>query len=645
MDQKLLLVDDEAGIRKVLSISLSDIGYTVFTAENGEEALKIFRKETPPIVLSDIKMPGMDGIELLRTIKHENPDTEVIMITGHGDMDLAIKSLKYRAIDFVTKPINDDVLEIALNRANEKILMRQQLREYTENLEALVREKSAKLIEVERQVAVGQAVESLSSAMRDIAGDLEGGLTYFNEMPCYVSVHSPKLKIVAANPLFRKRLGDKVGHNSWEIYESTAGGSFQCPAEQTFKTGKGLRTRAVVKTTNDDKAAVIVHTAPIRNQDGDIELVVEISADITEVKRLRQELLRTQQRYQQLFDEVPCYISVQDRKFRLTATNRRFKEDFDVQLGAFCYNGYKHRDEPCPNCPVAKTFQDGHSHQTEMVVTSKYGEQYNVLIWTAPLRNAAGEITHVMEMSTNITQIRQLQDHLSSLGLKISSISHGIKSLLTGLDGGVYLVDSGFAKEDPERVKEGWQDVKTVVSRIRKLVQDIFFFAKERELDRKRIDVLDFAIEVASAVEPKIKPEGVHFVCDFDESIGDVEIDSSAVRLALISVLENALDACVEDNAIKSHKIVFTAKQKESDVIFEVTDDGVGMDRETKESLFTLFFSSKGNKGTGLGLFIANKIIVQHGGKITVESTSGQGSNFRITLPKTSPNPFDSLQD
>ena len=279
------------------------------------------------------------------------------------------------------------------------------------------------------------------------------------------------------------------------------------------------------------------------------------------------------------------------------------------------------------------------------MVTSKSGEQYNVLIWTAPLRNAAGEITHVMEMSTNITQIRQLQDHLSSLGLKISSISHGIKNLLTGLDGGMYLVDSGFAKEDAERVTEGWQDVKTVVSRIRKLVQDILFFAKERELDRKRIDVLDFAIEVASAVEPKIKPEGVHFVCDFDESIGDVEIDSSAVRLALISVLENALDACVEDNADKSHKIVFTAKQKKSDVIFEVTDNGVGMDRETKESLFTLFFSSKGNKGTGLGLFIANKIIVQHGGKITVESTSGQGSNFRITLPKTSPNPFDSLQD
>jgi YesN/AraC family two-component response regulator len=95
MDTKLLLVDDEEGIRKVLGISLTDLGYQVLTAENGEEALEIFRRETPPIVLTDIKMPVMDGIELLRKIKDENPDTEVIMISGHGDMDLAIKSLKY----------------------------------------------------------------------------------------------------------------------------------------------------------------------------------------------------------------------------------------------------------------------------------------------------------------------------------------------------------------------------------------------------------------------------------------------------------------------------------------------------------------------------------------------------------------------
>jgi len=637
MNTKLLLVDDEEGIRKVLGITLSDIGYTVYTAENGDQALKIFREKTPPIVLTDIKMPGMDGIELLQTIKQESPDTEVIMITGHGDMDLAIKSLKYRAIDFVTKPINDDVLEIALNRAHEKIQMRNQLREYTENLEIMVREKSAQLIAMERQAAVNQTVEGLATAMKNIAGDLTDGINYFNEMPCFVSIHNAALKVVAVNQLYRERLGDKAGANSWEVYTADRGCRANCPSAETFKSQKGHRTRATVKYTNGQQAPVIVHTAPIRNQAGEVELVVEIAADIAEVNRLSEELLHTQQRYQQLFDEVPCYISVQDNQFRLTAANRRFKEDFDVAVGSFCHEIYKHRDTPCPNCPVVKTFEDEKSHQAEMVVTSKSGERYNVLIWTAPLKNAAGQVTHVMEMSTNITQVRQLQDHLSSLGLKIGSISHGIKSLLTGLDGGVYLVDSGFAKKDHDRVREGWDAVKITVGRIRVLVQNILFFAKERALKWERISAFDFVSDVAAGLEPKIAAQQVEFECNFDQTLGYFEIDAGVMRIALINILENALDACLEDHTKASHKIIFSADQDQDHILLEIADNGIGMDRETRENLFTLFFSSKGNKGTGLGLFITKKIIEQHGGRISVKSKPDVESLFKIVLPRRFP--------
>jgi signal transduction histidine kinase len=175
MAQKILLVDDEAGIRKVLDISLTDSGYQVFTAGNGVEALEVFKRERPPIVLTDIKMPGMDGIELLKEIKMKSPDTEVIMITGHGDMDLAIESLKFDATDFITKPINDDALEIALKRAQEKISLKSQLKEYTENLENLVEEKTKQLIEAERLAAVGQTVAGLAHAIKNIAGGLTGG--------------------------------------------------------------------------------------------------------------------------------------------------------------------------------------------------------------------------------------------------------------------------------------------------------------------------------------------------------------------------------------------------------------------------------------------------------------------------------------
>jgi len=634
---KILVVDDEEGIRKVLGLSLADSGYQVFTAENGEQALKVFRKTQPAIILTDIKMPGMDGIALLQKIKQENSDTEVIMITGHGDLDLAIKSLQSEAIDFVTKPINDDVLEIALNRAHEKISMREQLRAYTENLEALVKVQSAKLVKAERLLAIGQAIDGLSSAIKDITGDLDGGIRYFNQMPCFVSIHSRDLKIVETNQLFRERLGNKVGGRSWEIYKAKEDAAGTCPVGMTFQTRKGQRAKETIKYLDGKELPVIIHTAPITNQDGELELVLEIAADISEVNRLQEELRTTQQRYQQLFDEVPCYISVQDREFKLAAANRRFKEDFGEDAGSYCYQIYKHRSQPCTDCPVARTFEDGQSHQAEMAVTSKSGEQINVLIWTAPIRNAAGEIIQVMEMSTNITQIRRLQDNLTSLGFLISSISHGVKGLLTGLDGGMYLINSGVAKKDEAQIKEGWDVVQLMVDRIRNMVQNILFYAKERELQWEAVDVLGFAEDLCLTVENKIGQHGIEFTKNFENSPGRFEIDANLVRTAIINILENAIEAVLADKTKQKHCITFNVGQQDGNVVFDVRDDGTGMDKETRENMFTLFFSSKGHAGTGLGLYIANKIIRQHGGYIEVMSIPGQESHFRVILPKSLP--------
>jgi signal transduction histidine kinase len=175
-DKKILLVDDEEDIRDILGIVLTDMGYHVFLARDGEDALEIFSRESPQIVLTDIKMPGIDGIQLLQKIKSKNPETEVVMITGHGDMELAIKSLKYEATDFITKPINDDILEIALKRAWERMMMRRQLKMYTENLERMVEEKSRKLVESERLAAVGQTAAGLAHAIKNITGSLAGGV-------------------------------------------------------------------------------------------------------------------------------------------------------------------------------------------------------------------------------------------------------------------------------------------------------------------------------------------------------------------------------------------------------------------------------------------------------------------------------------
>jgi signal transduction histidine kinase/FixJ family two-component response regulator len=481
MKEKVLIADDEEDIRDLLGLLIEDLGFEVIKAGDGNSALSLFQGARPSILLTDIKMPGMDGIQLLKRVKTEDPDAEVIMISGHGDMGLAIESLKYEAADFITKPIDDVLLTHALQKAHEKISLKRELRAYTENLEKLVREKSAKL--------------------------------------------------------------------------------------------------------------------------------------------------------QQLFDEGPCYVTVQDRELRITEANRRFKEDFGFVAGKTCFESYKHRQEACPDCPILKTFEDGQSHQAETVVTARNGEQYNTLIWTAPLTDSEGQVTHVIEMSTNITLIRQLQDHIASLGMMLGSMSHGIKGLLTALDGGVYRVETGLTRGDLEEVRSGWDMLRLRIERIKKMILDVLYYAKSRELELTEVDLRAFVEDLAAIIKPKADQSGVQFVLDFIGAEGTLEADAVALSSALVNFLENALDACYMDRTKKDHTLTFSAKRSDSRIVFEIADNGLGMDEETKNNMFTLFFSSKGSRGTGIGLFVSNHVITQHHGHISVESEYGKGTRIQVEIP------------
>jgi signal transduction histidine kinase/FixJ family two-component response regulator len=504
VEKTLLLVDDEEDIRDILWIPLTDMGFTVYTAENGEKALEIFRDKRPPIVITDIKMPGMDGIELLESIKREDPDAEVIMITGHGDMNLAIQSLRDDATDFITKPINVTALQTAINRAKEKIFVKGKLTEYTEALETHLHEK--------------------------------------------------------------------------------------------------------------------------------IRLLEKADAEIEKAKTLKEDATDTE-RFENLFDNLPCYIYLVNKGWKLTSVNKMFKETFGEKPGEYCYEVLRQQKEPCQGCAVQKTFYDGKSYQSQMTLTDLSDHPINVLAWTSPIRNENSDITHVMVMSTDTEQIDELQDNLASLGLMMGSVSHGIKGLLTGLEGGVYILDSGFAKDDKTQIKEGYDVVKQMVGRIKNLVLDILLYAKDSELKKETVRIIDFANDVATVVTSKIENENIHFKRDFDESLTTFDVDAGMLSTAIINILENAIDACIDDTSKKSHEIVFSVKPEMNHVLFSIQDNGIGMDRATKENMFSLFYSAKGKKGTGLGLFITKKIIQQHGGMVMVDSEKGRGTLIEIKLP------------
>ncbi len=370
----ILLVDDEAGIRTVLSISLADRGYTVHTAENAAEALKMIEAVHPAITLTDIKMPGMDGIKLLRTIKDRYPDMEVIMLTGHGDMDLAIDSLKFQATDFITKPISDVALTVALQRAGERIEMRRQLAAYTENLEHLVEKKSRQLIEAERLAAVGETVAGLS---------------------------------------------------------------------------------------------------------------------------------------------------------------------------------------------------------------------------------------------------------------------HTIKNITSGLDGGMFVLEKGIEREDADYLKQGWELVRGNVDRIKTLSLDLLNFAKTDRLEYRLVDPAQPAREVFDLMRSRAEDHGMELVLDIATGPAPVHMDPVGIHQCLLNLITNAIDACEETEPVDTGQRITLSVGRSTDgsVCYRVADTCCGMDEGTKARLFQRFFTTKGVRGTGIGLMLTRAIVHRHGGIIDVTSQPGKGSCFTIILP------------
>jgi PAS domain S-box-containing protein len=457
---------------------------------------------------------------------------------------------------------------------------------------------------------------------------------YFDATPCYLTVQDRDFHILRANDRFRKDFGDFEGRYCYQVYKRRSEKCEVCPVEQAFWDGQNHRIEEWVTCQEGKQIAVVVETMPIRDDSGEISSVVKMLTDVTHIKRLEEQLRQSQQRYRLLFEEIPCYVSIQAPDLRIIEMNRAVREDFGAALGCKCYEVFKHRTEPCFPCPVGDTFEDGKHHSREEMLTSLRGEQIDVLVTTAPLRNAEGQIVGVMEMSANITEVRALESHLTSLGLLIGSISHALKGLLNGLAGGMYLVETGFKKDNPDRVQQGWETVQRNVGRIRATVSDILYYAKDREPIWETVSAAELLDEVCNLMQARAAEHQIKLHCESAPAAGDFEADSQAVRSLLVNLLENSLDACRLDHKKAEHQVTFRLSSFPDYVQYEVQDNGIGMDRETREKAFSLFFSSKGMEGTGLGLFIANRIARAHGGSIELESQVGVGTQFAIKLPR-----------
>ena len=230
-------------------------------------------------------------------------------------------------------------------------------------------------------------------------------------------------------------------------------------------------------------------------------------------------------------------------------------------------------------------------------------------------------------------------EKLAAIGQTVAGLAHCVKNILFHLEGGVYIVNKALRKDDMQKLDTGWNMVSKNIDKVSSLVLDLLNYAKERKPEYEICSPNVIAEEVCELMAPRAKDalrEGIEVVRNLDPEIGEVRLDPKAIHRCLLNLVSNALDACLTDESEdKIFKItVATRREKEDTFAFEVTDNGCGMDDDVKQQLFTSFFSTKGSKGTGLGLLVTQKIVQEHGGTLSVSSEIGKGSTFTIHLPQ-----------
>jgi len=497
---RILLIDDEPDLLRVLARSLKADGHEVATALNGPDGLAAFEGQHPAIVITDIKMPGMSGIEVLKRIKEREPDAEVIIITGHGDMDNAVEALHFGASDFITKPFRGETLAIGIRRAEEKIDLRRRLKEYTLDLENKI-EKATR--ELRRR----------SNFLTKVIRSSNDGVVATDE----------ELRIVVFNPGAERIFGflqEDVIHSRYlsDLLPQDLVESFQLAmsAERAFKE---LPWREVMIVSKNGESIPVMFSGSVLVEEAKKLGTVAFLQDLREIKRLQRELVHS--------------------------------------------------------------------------------------------------------------------ERLAAIGQTVAGLAHGIKNILHGLKGGSYLVEVGITKKNDEKLRKGWDMIKRGIERTSNLVLDLLSYSKERQPQFEKCSPNSIAAEVCDLVRERAQQEHTELVCDFDPAIGPVLMDPHTIHTVLLNLLSNAMDACLfdEDTGKRWQVAVRTTAEANQMIRFEVSDNGTGMSDEVQAKMFTSFYSTKGHRGTGLGLLVTHKLIEEHGGRIKVETRLGRGTTVTVWLP------------
>jgi PAS domain S-box-containing protein len=453
----------------------------------------------------------------------------------------------------------------------------------------------------------------------------------FEIVPQNLAVIDRDHKIVAHNSNFEQLFGSGVGKQCFEVYKKNTTRCQNCAAAKTFSDGKTRVNEDKGKDRQGRTAHYLVHMVPVVMDDGEIPYIIEMSTDISEIKRLQRE-------YQILFEKVPCYIAVLNRDHRIVRANEFLQNTFGATTGQHCWEIFKRRATRCENCPADLTFSDGKTHTREEVGFDKNGKETYYIVTTTPLSKSI-PTNHVIEIAVDVNQIHQLErekldaERLAAVGQTVAGLAHGIKNILTGLEGGIYIFKTGLDKSDHGRMNQGWELLERNIDKISSLTKNLLSFSKGQKMSVQSVRPAELTGDVVSLFRETARQLDINLTEEIDYDIPPAFFDPEGIHSCLSNLVSNAIDACQMSD--RPHcDIVVRCREEEEQIIFEVEDHGCGIDYDVKQKLFTNFFTTKGDRGTGLGLLVTRKITQEHGGKIQMQTVPGESTRFQMVFPR-----------
>jgi histidine kinase len=497
--------------------------------------------------------------------------------------------------------------------------------------------------------ALARDFEAMRLSVKDKTEALEESRrrfqTLFEQVPCYISVQDAEFKLVAVNKMFASDFGHQIGQYCYKVYKGRDSKCPGCAVEESFNDGEVHTAEETVVGQDGRSKHFLNLAAPITDRDGNIVAVMEMATDVTDIRRLQDELRKSEEKYRLFFNNDPNAIFVFDqRTHEILDANDRAAAEYRLVKSELIGRSFLELTDPADQGKVKGFLAQGGNLLPRVHQVRGGGEvfvvnlrcAYGLYLGRPAVIAAAADITETLKTEQQLVQAAKM----ATLGEMSAGVAHELNQPLSVLatSGNILRKQArGGRAPDPEVVGQVAAELNDQVARATRIINHLREFGRKSEVERSRVDLSQPIQGVFQLLGQQCRVHDIEVELEVQQPLPLVWADANRLEQVFINLVMNARDAIEERRAAGDHRpgsIQVAAGSDDGRVVVSISDNGQGVPPELKERIFEPFFTTKEvGKGTGLGLSISYGIVRDYGGSIEVDSRPGRGTTFRLSFP------------